>query len=98
MARCPSCHRRLAAGVGSAFESGEAPVVARFEIEGMLGSGGFATTWAARTADGRRAAVKVSRVPSRAAAERLERIGRNKRVFGDRVVARSAGVGGASPR
>src|SRR5687767_12286231 len=84
MARCPSCHRRLApaavcprdggrAQVATAFEIGAAPLVPGFALEAGLGSGGFATTWAARSADGRSAAVKVSRVPSLAAAERLDR-------------------------
>ena len=46
-----------------------------FTVAGSpLGSGGFATTWAAlRGADGRPAALKVSRVPSLAAAARLAR-------------------------
>jgi hypothetical protein len=84
--RCPSCHRRLAAGArcprdgaevaaAPVLESGAPPVALGFEIDGPpLGSGGFATTWpAVRITDGARAALKVSRVPSLAAAARLAR-------------------------
>src|SRR5690349_17036407 len=97
MARCPTCHRRLAAGAlcprdgaaasgGTGFEVGAAPVVEGFAIEGVLGSGGFATTWAARARDGRAAAVKVSRTPSRAAAARLDREAAALRQVGPPVV------------
>ncbi len=86
MPRCPSCHRRLLAGArcprdGAAappspqLEVGAPPEVAGFALDGPpLGSGGFATTWpAVRSADGRHTAIKVSRVPSLAAATRLAR-------------------------
>ena len=84
--RCPSCHRRLAAGTRCLRDGGEAPAAAApevgappdvtgFALDGApLGSGGFATTWPARRlSDGRRAALKVGRVPSLAAAARLQR-------------------------
>ncbi|HEU5057600.1 MAG TPA: protein kinase [Kofleriaceae bacterium] len=86
MPRCPSCHRRFTAGArcprdgaevppATALEIGAPPAVPGFELDGApLGSGGFATTWPAiRVADGRRAAIKVSRVPSLAALARLAR-------------------------
>src|SRR6186713_3033241 len=86
MSRCPSCHRRMVAGgvcprdggqvlTAAAPEIGARPTVSGFEVADLpLGSGGFATTWAAvRIAGGRRAAIKVGRVPSLAAAARLAR-------------------------
>jgi eukaryotic-like serine/threonine-protein kinase len=83
MPRCPGCHRRLAIGAvcpldgeaappPSVTPGGAAPAVPGFVIGAPLGAGGFATTWAA-TRGGEEVAVKIGRVPSLAAAERLAR-------------------------
>ncbi len=107
MPRCPSCHRRLSAGArcprdgsevtqAAAPEIGALPQVPGFALDGApLGSGGFATTWpAVRIADRRRAAVKVGRVPSLAAAARLAREAEALARVGPPVVPELFGHGG----
>src|SRR5258705_7469428 len=85
MARCPLCHRRLAAGnrcpadAGVAPEAGGAeaaplpPAVEGFTITKLLGSGGFGSVWEARAETGATVAIKVSHGADRNDALRLER-------------------------
>ena len=76
MSRCPSCHRRIAAGSrcgqdtwrapdepeGAAFEGGPIPALASCVVGRRIGRGGFAEVWEATRLPARgRAALKVGR-------------------------------------
>ncbi|RMH39786.1 MAG: serine/threonine-protein kinase PknK, partial [Deltaproteobacteria bacterium] len=59
-ALCPRCGRRAPAR--GATDAGPAPTVPGFDVDGLLGAGGFAVVWEARDRhSGRPVAIKVAR-------------------------------------
>ena len=87
MARCPTCHRRLAPAARCPQDGGQAPaaeptasapeppVVPAFALTALLGSGNFGAVWEAVSDAGELVALKVSHSTEAAAVARLRREG-----------------------
>jgi tetratricopeptide (TPR) repeat protein len=86
MPRCPTCHRRLAAGARCPGDGaraaagidlpppGDPPPIDGFRVGELLGRGGFASVWGAvRDRDGLPVAIKAARVASPFVRDRFRR-------------------------